>query len=168
MSKFDSKHRLEAGNLLCVQAPGAFLCFKFHCLAFVERFVSIHHDRREVYENVFRGWRYINPKLFEALKHCTVPCSLTSTTSDAPPRIRSGSDVATALFLYGRTNTAFPKHRDSLQPAKQGCKDCLGSPSNDSKGNTRATNTSQRVPSNSPFVHAGGKYLTALRHFLSN
>jgi hypothetical protein len=47
-------HRLEAGNVL--QAVGAFLCFKFHCLAFVERFVPIHHDRREVYENVFRGF----------------------------------------------------------------------------------------------------------------
>ena len=41
-------HRLEAGNVLCLKALGAFLYFKFHCLTFVERFVSIHHDRREV------------------------------------------------------------------------------------------------------------------------
>src|SRR5580693_10373766 len=48
-------HRLEAGNVLCLKAFGAFLYFKFHCLAFVERFVSVHHDRGEVHENIFTG-----------------------------------------------------------------------------------------------------------------
>src|ERR1700722_18969239 len=48
-------HRLEAGNVLCLKAFGAFLYFKFHCLAFVERFVSVHHDRGKVHENIFTG-----------------------------------------------------------------------------------------------------------------
>jgi hypothetical protein len=48
-------HRLEAGNVLCLKAFGAFFYFKFHCLTFVERFVSVHHDRREMYENIFTG-----------------------------------------------------------------------------------------------------------------
>src|ERR1700688_2754215 len=46
-------HRLEAANVVCLKAFGAFLCFKLPCLAVVERFVSVHRDRREVYENVF-------------------------------------------------------------------------------------------------------------------
>jgi hypothetical protein len=48
-------HRLEAGNVLCLKAFGAFLYFKLHGLTFIERFVSIHHNRREVYENIFPG-----------------------------------------------------------------------------------------------------------------
>lgn len=77
-------HRLEAGNVLCLKAFGAFLYFKFHCLAFVERFVCVHHDRGEVNENIFTG-----------------------------------------LALD---------------------KTILAAPSNESKGDTRATNASQRVP----------------------
>src|SRR5580700_7720825 len=48
-------HRLEAGNVLCLKAFGAFGYLKFHCLAFVERFVSVHHDRGEMYENILPG-----------------------------------------------------------------------------------------------------------------
>jgi hypothetical protein len=39
-----------------------------------------------------------------------------------------------------------PKRRDSLQPAKKGHKVCPCSPSNESKGNTRATNAIETVP----------------------
>src|SRR5271155_1638727 len=48
-------HRLEAGNVFCLKAFGAFLHFKFNRLTFVERFVSVHRNRGEVYENVFPG-----------------------------------------------------------------------------------------------------------------
>jgi len=45
-------HWLEAGNVLCLKALGAFLHFKFHCLTFVERLVAVHHDGREVDKNI--------------------------------------------------------------------------------------------------------------------
>jgi hypothetical protein len=48
-------HRLEAGNVLSLKAFGAFLYFKLHGLTFVERFVPVHHDRREMNENIFPG-----------------------------------------------------------------------------------------------------------------
>jgi hypothetical protein len=49
---------------------------------------------------------------------------------------------------HSRSNSRkrFPKPRDSLQPAKKGRKVCPCSPSNESKGNTRATNAIQTVP----------------------
>jgi len=43
---------LEAGNVLCLKALGALLNFKLHCLAFVEGLIAVHHDRREVDENI--------------------------------------------------------------------------------------------------------------------
>jgi hypothetical protein len=49
------QHRLEPRYVFCLKAFGAFLYFKFHCLAFVERFVSVHHDRGEMHENIFPG-----------------------------------------------------------------------------------------------------------------
>ncbi len=49
------QHRLDAGYVFCLKAFGAFLYFKFYVLAFVERFVSVHHDRGEVHENIFPG-----------------------------------------------------------------------------------------------------------------
>ena len=48
-------HRLEAGNVLCLKALGTLFHFEFNCLAFVERFVSVHHDGGEVDENIFSG-----------------------------------------------------------------------------------------------------------------
>jgi len=48
-------HRLEAGNVFSLKAFGAFLYFKLHGLTFVERFVPVHHDRREMNENIFPG-----------------------------------------------------------------------------------------------------------------
>src|SRR5580700_8924362 len=89
MSKFDSNllrcgalyriesttmHRLEAGNILCLKALGAFLYFKFLCLTFIERFVSIHHDRREVYENVFPGLPLDKSKALRSIEplHCSL------------------------------------------------------------------------------------------------
>ena len=44
--------RLEPGNVLCLKALGAFLDFKFHCLAFIEGLIAVHHDCREVDENI--------------------------------------------------------------------------------------------------------------------
>src|ERR1700730_16580441 len=45
--------RLEAGHVLRLQALGTFANFKFNGLSFVERFVAVHHDCREMDENVF-------------------------------------------------------------------------------------------------------------------
>ena len=67
-------HRLEAGNVLCLKAFGAFLYFKFHCLAFVERFVSVHHDRGEVNENIFTGLTLDKTIAFRSIE--PLDCSL--------------------------------------------------------------------------------------------
>jgi hypothetical protein len=57
-------------------------------------------------------------------------------TAQPPPSNHSRSD--------GHYRSS--KRRDSLQPAKKGRKVCPCSPSNESKGNTRATNAIQTVP----------------------
>src|SRR2546430_15265310 len=79
----------------------------------------------------------MNPYPFEALNHFTVPCSFTYTTSliriALPLLVRSWNSLK-------RFSLRLPKCRDSLQPAKKGRKVCPCSPSNESKGNTRATN----------------------------
>jgi len=116
-------HRLEAGNVLCLKAFGAFLYFKFDCLTFVERFVSVHHDRGEVHENIFAGLTLdktialrsvepLNCSLFLHFYYLT--CAYPTNAS----KLGWACDIGIALFLlvrmlvsYRRANT-----RDSQAP----------------------------------------------------
>jgi hypothetical protein len=60
------------------------------------------------------------------------------------------------LVSYGRANTRnLPSAVTASSPQKKTAKSVLAVPSNESKGNTRATNASQTVPQNVVFVHAG-------------
>ena len=134
-------HRLEAGNVLCLKAFGAFLYFKFHCLAFVERFVSVHHDRGEVHENIFTGLaldktialRSIEPLDCSLFLHfhyleCAFPIWL---------GLRHGialSLLVRTLVSYGRANTReFPSAVTASSPQKKTAKSVLAAPSNESK-----------------------------------
>ena len=134
-------HRLEAGNVLCLKAFGAFLYFKFHCLTFVERFVSVHHDRREVHENIFTGLtldktialRSIEPLDCSLFLHCHYLTRAYPTNASKPGW---ACDIGIALFLlvrvlvtYGRANTRYlPSAVTALQPAKKTAKYCPCSP----------------------------------------
>src|SRR5580658_1967195 len=110
-------HRLEAGNVLCLKAFGAFLYFKFHCLTFVERFVSVHHDRGEVYENIFTGLaldktialRSVEPLHCSLFLHCYYLACAYPTKAF---KLGWARDIGIALFLlvrilvsHGRANT---------------------------------------------------------------
>jgi hypothetical protein len=161
-------HRLEAGNVLCLKAFGAFLYFKFDCLTFVERFVSVHHDRREVHENIFTGLtldktialRSIEPLDCSLFLHCHYLTRAYPTNAFKPGW---ACDIGIALFLlvrmlvnYGRANTRnLPSAVTAPQPAKKAAKIVLAAPLNEPKGITRATNARQIVPRNGRFVHAG-------------
>jgi len=63
------------------------------------------------------------------------------------------------LVSYGRANTRdLPSAVTASSPQKKAAKIVLAGLSNESKGNTRATNATPRVPRNGPFVHAAGWY----------
>ncbi len=44
---------LGGGNVLCLKTFRAFLDFKFHCLSFIQRLVTVHLNSGEVHENIF-------------------------------------------------------------------------------------------------------------------
>jgi hypothetical protein len=93
--------RLEAGKVPCLKAFRALLYCKLRCLAFVERFVSIHRDR-------------------------TFACFFTSSTSRRL-EFAGGRDTEIALFLlvrilvcYGRANTSdLPSTMTASLPQKR-------------------------------------------------
>ena len=164
-------HRLEAGNVLCLKAFGAFLYFKFHCLAFVERFVSVHHNRGEVYENIFTGLALDKTKALRSIEpfHCSLflHCHYLACASPTNAfKLGWVRDIEIALFLlvrilvsYGRANArVLPSPVTASSPQKKAAKIVLAALSNESKGNTRATNARQIVPRNGPSVHAANWY----------
>jgi hypothetical protein len=173
-------HRLEAGNVLCLKAFGAFFYFKFHCLTFVERFVSIHHNRGEVYENIFTGLaldKTITLRSVEPL-HCSLFLHFYYLACAFPANVFIlgwVGDIEIALFLlvrilvsYGRANTRdSPSVVTASSPQKKAAKIVLAASSNESEGNTRATNARQMVPRNGPFVHAAKWYSMTVSFFLT-
>src|SRR5580698_11537870 len=129
-------HRLEAGNVLCLKAFGAFLYFKFHCLAFVERFVSVHHDRGEMYENIFTGLaldktialRSIEPLNCSLFLHFYYLACASPTNAF---KLGWVGDIEIALFLlvrilvrYGRANTRVLPSPRQPPARKKSPKDC--------------------------------------------
>src|SRR6266702_402235 len=92
----------------------------------------------------------MNPYPFEALNHFTVPCAFTSTTSvigiALPLLVRSPGTP--------RPVTPWAQAPRLLPARKKGRKVCPWSPSNESKGNTRATNATCKLPQKGGFVHA--------------
>jgi hypothetical protein len=129
-------HRLEAGNVLCLKAFGAFLYFKFHCLAFVERFISVHHDRREVYENIFTGLTLDKTIALRSIEPLNRSLFLHFYYLACASPIWLGCDVEIALFLLvrilvscGQPNTRLlPSAVTASRPAKKGRKDCPSGP----------------------------------------
>jgi hypothetical protein len=57
-------HRLEACNVLCLKAFGAFRHFKLHRLTFIQGLITVHLDRGEVHENIFSGLALDEPVTF--------------------------------------------------------------------------------------------------------
>ena len=53
--------RLEAGNVLRLQALGAFADLEFNGLSFVERFVSVHLIAEKWTKTSSPDWRWMNP-----------------------------------------------------------------------------------------------------------
>src|SRR5260370_23616818 len=99
----------------------------------------------------------MKPKPLEALNHFTVPCSFT-----CQPHMRNSDrvgivDIGIAVRLLARSwelQHGFPSVAKSFHPKKKATKIVLAAPSNESKGITRATNASKRVPQSAQFVHS--------------
>src|ERR1700722_1090407 len=66
--------RLEAGNVLRLQALRAFADLEFNRLPFVERFVSVHLDGRKMDKYILAGLALDEPVAFAGIEplHCSL------------------------------------------------------------------------------------------------
>src|SRR6266404_4382196 len=63
-----SPQELEACNVLSLKALRALLHFKLDCLTFAEGLVTVHHDRREVHENILSSLTLDESEPFRSIK----------------------------------------------------------------------------------------------------
>lgn len=157
-------HRLEAGNVLRLQALWTLFHFKFNCLAFVERLVSVHHDGGEVHENIFSGLALDESIALRSIE--PLDCSLflahfhdLAGATPIGPELHWNCIVTlgpSAGMTAGWTPADLPSPATALSPTKKAASVGLAAPSNESKGSTRATNAARIVPRKGQKVHRGG------------
>src|SRR5712692_1244708 len=119
------RQRLEGCNVLSLEALRAFLHFKFHCLAFVERFISFHRDRGEMHENIFSRLALDESEALRSIK--PLHCSLFLHLPASHAQLRQ--DRSRRYWNYVASLGPFPGDRRG-GPCRA---------SNESKSSTRAT-----------------------------
>jgi len=155
-------HGLEAGNVFRLKALGTLFHFKFNCLAFVERFVSVHHDGGEVHENIFSGLALDESIALRSIEplHCSLFLAHFHDLTRATPK-RPGPHWNCIVTLgpsagmtAGWMPADLPSPATALSPTKKAASVGLAAPSNESKGSTRATNAAIIVPRTGQIFHS--------------